>query len=164
MSIGRIGTMLAGIVLVSGAMMAQTTTTSSTLTRQTSTPPIGLGSTETAQINVTNLATASSSGTAASCTGSVSFVNAGGTTIGSATNFTVASGQTSSVSLPFNKAGASGTRTEIRGIVTRTQTTGSGAAPCSLSSSLEIYDTSTGATHAYFVIDEAGANVGGFGH
>ena len=40
--------------------------------------PIGLASSETAQINVVNTAAASSSGTAASCTGSVSFVNASG--------------------------------------------------------------------------------------
>src|SRR5258708_17684655 len=96
-----------------GSAFAQTTTTAQT-TRNLDLPPFGRGSTETARVNLTNTATASSSGTAASCTGSVSFINASGTTIAAATSFTIASGQTSSVSLPFNSAGVSGTRAEVR--------------------------------------------------
>lgn len=144
-------------VLAAGTM-AQTTTTSGTVTRETTTPPIGLGSSETAQINVVNTATASSGGTAASCTGSISFLNASGTAIGTATTFTVTSGQISSVTLPFTKAGASGTRTEVRGMVSLTVTTGSGAAPCALSTSLETYDSSTGATHVYLANADGGGN------
>ena len=147
-------------VVATGAI-AQTTTTSGTVTRETTTPPIGLGSTETAQINVVNTATASSGGTAASCTGSISFLNASGTAIGSATTFTVASGQISSVTLPFSKAGASGTRTEIRGVVSLTVTTGTTAAPCALSTSLETYDSSTGVTHVYLAgLDGSGNSIG----
>src|ERR1035438_7507303 len=131
------------------AALAQTTTTSSTSTRVSTYPPIGLGSTETAQVNVVNTATASSSGTAASCTGSISFLNASGTVIGTAKTFTVTSGQIFSATLPFTSAGASGTRTEVRGQVSLTVTTGTGAAPCALTTSLETYDSSIGATHAY---------------
>jgi len=149
-------TLLAVFALAAASAAAQTTTTSGTFARETNTPPVGLASSETAQINVSNLASASSSGTAASCTGSVSFLNASGTVIGSATSFTVTGGQTSSVALPFNKVGASGIRTEIRGVISLTVTTGTGAAPCLLVSSLETYDSSTGATHAYFPIGDSG--------
>jgi hypothetical protein len=46
--------------------------------------------------------------------------------------------------------GVTGTRTEIRGMITRTITVGpSSAAPCALSATLETYDTSTGVTHVY---------------
>ena len=155
----------AGALSVMGAV-AQTTT-SSTSTVTSSSGPIGLGSTETLQINVVNVASNSSGGTAASCAGTIGFVNSSGTAIGSATSFTVASGQISSVSLPFSKAGASGTRTEVRAVVTLTVTTGSGAAPCELRSSLETYDSSTGATHAFVSSGPAdgGHNGGpGFGH
>ena len=153
--------LLAAAVLTAGAM-AQTTT-SSTVTRQFSYPPVGLAATETAQINVVNQAAASSTGTAASCTGSISFVNASGTAIGTATSFTVSTGQIASVALPFNKAGASGTRTEIRGVVSLTMTTGTGAAPCALATSLETYDTSTGATHIFLANEMGGMGFGGPG-
>lgn len=138
--------------------LAQTTTTGSSVTLQSSSAPIGLASSETLQVNVVKVATASSSGTAASCTGTIGFVNSSGTAIGSATSFTVTSGQTFSASLPFAKVGASGTRTEIRGVVTVTDTTGTGAAPCQLTSSIETYDTATGVTHAYL------ANAGNSGY
>ena len=135
------------------AAMGQTTT-STTTTRTSTLPPIGLASSETAQINVVNLATATTGGTAASCTGSISFVNAAGTTLGTASSFTVTSGQTFSKPLPYATTAASG-RTVVRGVVTLTSTTGSSAAPCSLAVTLETFDTATGATHAYIVHDEA---------
>lgn len=160
MLFGRSFNIQLGLLALTAAFaMAQTTTTSGTVTRQTSTPPIGLASTETAQINVSNLATATSSGTAASCTGSISFVNASGTTIGTATSFTVTSGETSSVTLPYSKSGGSGARTEIRGIISQTETEGSGAAPCSLVSSLETYDSSSSVTHVYYVIGSESVQV-----
>lgn len=151
--------MLAALAFTAGTIAAQTTTTSGSVTRQSSTPSIGLGSTETAQINVTNLASNTGSGTAASCTGTVSFLNASGAAIGSATSFTVAGGQTQSVTLPFNKAGASGTRTEIRAGISLTANVGTAAAPCSLVSSLETYDSSTGATHVFYVMNEPNLGV-----
>lgn len=138
--------MLTAAALAATAAMAQTATTTSTVTREASYPPTGLASSETAQINVTNLATASSNGTAASCTGSISFLNSSGTIIGTATSFTVTSGQTFSASLPFSKTGASGIRTEIRGTLSLTSTSD---VPCNLSSSLETYDSTAGTTHIY---------------
>ena len=154
--------LLAAAVLAAGAI-AQTTTTSSTATVQSTSAPIGLGSSETAQVNLVNQASASSSGTAASCAGSISFVNSSGTAIGTATSFTVGSGQISSVALPFNKVGASGVRTEIRSVVSLTIATGTGAAPCNLVTSLETYDTATGVTHLYLANGGFGGMQGGFG-
>ena len=63
------------------SVFAQGTTTTTSLTRTFNFPPVGIASSETAQINVTNLAPASSGGTAASCAGSVSFTNATGAAI-----------------------------------------------------------------------------------
>ena len=136
----------AAAALLLSAASAQTTTSSSTVTRESSFPPVGLASSETMQVNVVNVATASQSGTAASCTGTVSFINSGGTTIGTAASFTIASGHGFSASLPYAQAGSAGTRAEIRGVVTLTSTAGSGV-PCALVSSLETYDTATGVTH-----------------
>ena len=127
-----------------GAALAQTT---STATRTLDFPPFGLGSSETARINLTNLATASSSGTAASCTGTAAFVNATGGTIGTATSFTIASGVTTSVSLPFANAAISTPRSSIRAVVTLTRS--SPPTPCALVISIETFDTSTGAGHLY---------------
>jgi hypothetical protein len=116
--------------------------------------PTGLATSETAQINVAN---ASSSGTAASCTGTISFLDASGNTIGTATSFTVTSGQIVSASLPYSSTGASG-RAVIRGLVQLPESSSS-PAPCALSSSLEIFDTGTGVTHA--VITAGGPGAGG---
>jgi len=145
-------TALAGFAWTAAIGSAQTT--SSTVTRSFDFPPVGLASSETAQVNVVNTASASSSGTAASCTGSISFVNSTGATIGTATSFTVGSGQISSVSLPFTKTAATGGRTEVRGVVSLTITSGS-TAPCALTTSFETYDTTTGVTHVY--LTQAGA-------
>jgi hypothetical protein len=128
------------------ALWAQTTSTGSTFTDTQDLPPIGLASTETAQINAVNVAAASSSGTAASCTGSISFLNSGGTVIGTATTYTLGTNQITSVSLPFSKVSASAGRVEVRGVITRTA--GSNV-PCELLISLETYDTTTGVTHVY---------------
>jgi hypothetical protein len=126
------------------AAFAQTTTTS-TATRTFRFQPAGLGATETAEVILHNSASNNTtSGTAASCTGSVSFLNAAGTVIGSATTFTLTTGQTSSVKLPFASSGGSGIRTFVVGEVSYTLTSGT---PCSLSFSFDTYDTSSGATH-----------------
>lgn len=129
------------------ALWAQSTTTSSTYTSTQNLPPIGLASTETAQINVVNAAQASSSGTAASCTGSISFLTSSGAVIGTATTYTLGTNQLKSVSVPYAEVGATG-RTEIRGVVTQTGTAPSDV-PCELLVSLETYDTTTGVTHVY---------------
>ncbi len=129
-----------------------------TTTRTSNLPPIGIAGTETAQVILTNTAanlvaaagaTSTASGPVASCTGSVSFYNASGAIIGTATPFTLTSGQIEQVSLPNAAAG----RTLIRAVVSLTTTLPSGA-PCSLSYSLVIFDTMTGVTHA--IVNDSG--------
>jgi hypothetical protein len=132
----------------------------STTTRDFNLPPVGLGATETAEVNVANFAANASDGTAASCTGSISFLNASGATIGSATSFTVTAGQIFSARLPFSGAGSSGTRTVIHGVVALTLATTSPRPPCALAVSLATFDTSSGATHA-LVTSGAGGGPGG---
>jgi hypothetical protein len=139
------------------ALWAQSTSTSSTYTTTQNLPPIGLASTETAQINVVNVAAESSGGTAASCTGSIEFLNSSGTVIGTATTYTLGTNQLKSVSVPFSSVGASG-RAEIRGVITQTGTAPSDV-PCELLVSLETYDTASGVTHVYV----SGGQTGGAG-
>jgi hypothetical protein len=129
------------------ALLAQTTTTSSTYTTTQNLPPIGLASTETAQINAVNVAAESSGGTAASCTGSISFLNSSGAVIGTATPYTLGTNQLKSVSVAYAAVGESG-RAEIRGVVTQTGTRPSDV-PCELLVSLETYDSTTLVTHVY---------------
>jgi hypothetical protein len=153
MKLGLAGKLVIGAMGVTACAMAQGVTGSTTFTEQFSFPPVGLALTETAQINVVNIAAAPASGTAASCTGSISFVNSTGAAIGTATTFIVATGQISSVSLPFAKAALSGNRAEIRGVVVLTGTRPA-TALCSLVFSLDTYDTSmgdtsTGVTHVF---------------
>jgi hypothetical protein len=152
----------AGSLILAGAALAQSTTTTTTFTRNSNLAPIGLATTETVQVNLVNTATATASGTAASCTGSVSFYNAAGAIIGTATSFTLTSGQISSVKLPYASAGASGSRAVVRPVVTATGTRGSGAAPCALSISVETYDTATGVTHVFEPDGSIGFGPGGF--
>jgi len=140
-------------LLASSAIALAQTTTTGTVTRQSTSPPIGLASSETIQVNLTNTASSSSSGTAASCTGTVAFLTASGATIGSAASFSAAGGQTASVSLPFSKSGAAGTRTEIRAAVSVTFTS---EVPCSIVTSLETFDTTTGVTHVYLANGDVG--------
>jgi hypothetical protein len=132
-------------ILIAFSASAQTTSTTSA-TRSFDFPPVGLASSETMQINVVNSAAASSSGTAASCTGTISFTTSGGTVIGTAASFTVSSGEISSATLPFTKTSATGTRVEIVGVISVTATSGT---PCALRTSLETFDTDSGDTHVY---------------
>jgi hypothetical protein len=140
------------------AIASAQTTTTGTVTETSNTPAVGLASTETAQINLLNTASNASSGTAASCTGTVTFLNSSGKAIGSASNFTVTSGEIQSVSLPFASSGATTTRTEIRATISRTITLNSGV-PCNLQITLETYDTGTGVTHVY-VPNAASSGIG----
>jgi hypothetical protein len=138
-------TFIATAVAAAPGIFAQTTTTS---TRDFTIGPIGVGSTETIQINVVNLAANSSTGTAASCTGSITFNNSAGNAIGTSTPFTLTAGQIFSASLPFAKISTSTARTEVIGVVALTTSTTT-RTPCSLHFSVETFDTTTGATHAY---------------
>jgi hypothetical protein len=148
----RISIAAAGLLALSNAAHG-----ASTYTDTRGFAPTGLATSETAQINVANVAGASSSGTAASCMGTISFLDASGNTIGTATSFTVTSGQIFSASLPHSSTGASG-RIVIRAVVQLTESSSS-SAPCALSSSLEIFDSGTGVTHA--VITAGGPGAGG---
>jgi len=129
------------------AVMAQPSAPTPTA-RQSSFPPVGLAFTETMQVNLFNQAANPPNGTAASCTGTVSFLDENGKAIPkSGGNFTVAAGDTQSISLLGTVVDASmGSRAEIRAVVSLTVTRGT---PCSLVQSLETFDSSTGATHVY---------------
>jgi hypothetical protein len=117
-------------------------------------PPISLSATETAEVNLLNTAPASSSGVAASCTGSVSFYDSGGTIIGTPSSFTIGTGQISPVSLPYAATGAAGSNTSIRAEITLPPPSATAAIfdpstpPCALAYSLATYDSTTGVTHA----------------
>ena len=128
-------------------------TPTSSLTSSWSFPPVGLANGETMQINLVNLAAdiGPSGGLtpqAASCTGNVSFVNAAGTAIGAPSSFSVGSGVTQSITLPFGNSGITNPRDEIRAVVAETVIIGRSAPPCSLSVSLEVFDSSN-ITHVY---------------
>lgn len=129
---------------MTGAALGQTTTT--TRTSDFSFPLVGLASTETIGVNLINLASNTTSGTAASCTGTVAFLNSAGTTIGTATSFTLAADAVTSVTLPFSSSGLTSPRGLIRTVLTTTTTSD---VPCSLSYTLNTYDTTTGVTHVF---------------
>ena len=140
-----------GAVIVFSLAAAAMAQSGATVTR---TFLVGLGSTETAQITVVNLATAPASGPVASCTGSIVFFNAAGTAIGTATPFTLGTGQVASARLPFASAGATSVHALIRGVVTFTRTAGSDL-PCTPSATLDTFDNSTGATNHRYAGEEA---------
>lgn len=131
-----------------GVLAAQGVGTSATFTRDSVLPPIGLASTETVQINVLNIAATPPNGTAASCTGTITFSNASGAKIGTPTPFTVGSEQVASAKLPYSSAGATSGRVEIVGSI-QTTTAIPSKTPCSLVFSLETFDTSSGVTHIF---------------
>jgi hypothetical protein len=147
------------VILLASSAFALTTTTSAT--RSFDYPPVGLAGSETMQINVLNSATASSTGTAVSCTGTISFTSATGAALGTATSFTVTSGEIFSATLPFAKSAATGTRTEVVGVVSVTTASGT---PCGLRTSLETFDTATGVTHVYLAGLGGGPGGGPGGH
>lgn len=147
------------VILLASSAFAQTTTTSAT--RSFDYPPVGLASSETMQINVLNSAMASSSGTAASCTGTIAFTSATGAALGTAASFTVTSGEIFSATLPFAKTAATGTRAEVVGVVSVTTTSGT---PCGMRTSLETFDTATGVTHVYLAGFGGGPGGGPGGH
>jgi hypothetical protein len=114
-------------------------------------PPVGLAAGETAQVNIVNTAFPSTGGTSPSCTGTITFYNASGSMIGTATSFTVGSGQIFSATLPYASTGAAGSRTVFRAQIALAPVTIASLQPpalCALSSSLETYDTATGVTHS----------------
>jgi len=130
------------------AVMAQSSPTAAPTARQNDFPPVGLAFGENMQVNLLNQAANAAGGTAASCTGTVSFLDATGKVIDKTGGpFTVAAGQIQAITLHGTDVNASmGSRAEIRVQVSLTITRGT---PCSLAESLETFDSSTGATHVY---------------
>ena len=128
---------------------AQGTTTIGTVTRDYTFPPVGLASSETAQVNLVNLALAPIPSGAAACTGTITFSNAGGTTIGKPISFTTAGSQVFSTQLMFSQLqlAASDTRGEF--VASVQVTTSFGPTACSLVFSLETFDSMSGVTHVY---------------
>jgi hypothetical protein len=145
----RISQLLSIAVFTAAAALSQTTTTG-TITETSNTPPVGLASSETVQVNLVNAASnpSNANAPAAACTGTVSFLNASGKTIGTPANFSIASGVIYSTSIPFATVGAS-TRTEVRAVITRSITLNANT-PCSLQGTIETYDTTSGVTHIYY--------------
>jgi hypothetical protein len=93
------------------------------------------------------LATTSPAATT-TCTGTITFTNALGKSIGTPVPFTVPSGQIFSAPLPFSMTGYTGFRGEILASVQGTTTLPS-TNVCSLTMSLETFDTNTGVTHIF---------------
>jgi len=120
-------------------------------------PPVGLTMTETLQVNVTNVAAPSSAGgLAPSCDGTIAFY-VGGSLVGTVAGFSVGSftpgsQRVFSASLPYSSSGASGARIIVLAVITPATTAPSSdgtVPPCSLVSSLETFDTSSGVTHVF---------------
>jgi hypothetical protein len=123
--------------------------TSATYTRDYVFPPLSLANGETAQVNVANTAKAPTNGTAASCTGTISFTTGNGAATGNPVAFTVPAGQIFSSSFPNNSAN----RTAILATVQQTLPipvfpvqailANTINLPCSLVLSLEIFSSTT---------------------
>ncbi len=132
--------------LFAACALAQTAPISVSFTRDYSFPPVGLASSETAQVNLVNISVAPIPSGTSACSGTITFTNAGGTTIGKPVSFATAGSQVVSTQLTFSQLGvaASDTRGEF---VASVQLTSSFA--CSLVFSLETFDTMSGVTHVY---------------
>jgi hypothetical protein len=111
---------------------------------------VGLASSETAQLNVVNIAPAptAAGATAPSCSGTITFADATGKTIGTPANFTTTGSQVSSTQLLFSQLPGSGSRGEFVASVQLTLSFPE-KAPCALVFSLETFDTTSGVTHVY---------------
>jgi hypothetical protein len=148
--------------LWTGAALAQNAALPASYSRTVNLPVVGLASSETAQVNVVNLApsaepvtggTVPSGGNTASCTGGITFYDISGNALTSSPSFTIGTGQIFSATLPYSQIPASSTsasgRTAIRAVVTITGTPSLSTAPCSLAANIETFDTSTGVTHVH---------------
>jgi hypothetical protein len=145
----KIGSLILTCVFATCAL-AQTAAPS--FTRDYNFPPVGLASSETAQLNVVNIAPTPSNANASapSCTGTVTFSNSGGTAIGKPTSFTTMGSQITSVQLTYSQLQLPST--DVRGeFIASVQLTTSfpPTTPCALVFSLETFDTMSGVTHIY---------------
>jgi hypothetical protein len=165
---------LTALVLLSAASAAaQGTVTTQPITpisypRSYASPPLGLAYTETLQVNVSSpgvliqylglpapTATTTATPITTSCTGTITFTNTAGMMIGRPVPFTLTPGQIFSAPLPFAMTGYSGFRGEVMASVQGTTTIPS-TNLCSLSISLETFDTSTGVTHVFLPLPATG--------
>ncbi len=121
------------------------------VTREYNFPPVGLASSETAQVNVLNsVSTITTAGAAApSCSGTITFANASGKAVGNPVSFATSGSQIFSTQLTFNQLGAAGTRGEFVASIQLTGRLLPLTTSCALVFSLETYDDATGVTHVY---------------
>jgi len=136
------------LLALMGISVALADTTISVALPTINLPPVGLGSAETLEVNVANVAYNLSNGTAASCTGTVTFFNASGMAIGAAQTFTITAGETYPIRLSFTSAGGTGSRTTVRAVVSLTRPTTTSRPPCTVAVSMAIFETNTGTTAA----------------
>jgi hypothetical protein len=152
-------TLMVSLAICSAAQGTETTApiaAPTTFTSNYAFPPVGLAFPETLQVSAVNVPVPSllagdfsnlipSTAVLPSCagTGTITFTNASGMIIGAPIPFTVPFGQIFSAPLPFSMTGYPGFRGEI--LVSLHITT---SISCSLSISLETFDTNTGVTHA----------------
>src|ERR1700678_736123 len=94
---------------------AQVSTGTSTFTRSYSFPPVGLASSETAQVNVVNIAAGSTAAnaTATTCAGTATFANASGKTIGTPVSFTTTGSEVFSTQLTLRFGPSTGAYDEF---------------------------------------------------
>jgi hypothetical protein len=109
-------------------------------------PAVGLASSESARIAAVNIAPASHKGTAASCSGTISFTNASGAPVGKPAQFSIGTGDIAYGDVLGLDPSSNSVRNEFQGSVQVTIDPASGA-PCSLLLTLEVFDTATGVTH-----------------
>jgi hypothetical protein len=117
-------------------------------------PVVGLASSETAQVNVANLAAsflfvsgAFSAGSTMPCTGTIAFYDASGTAIGTATPFSISTGQISSATVPYSAVVPGDPPPNGNGRTTIRATVATNA--CSVATNIETFDTATGVTHVH---------------
>jgi hypothetical protein len=141
---------IAGMASVCAFAQGSTGTSTTTITTNYVFPPLGVAPSETLAVSLVNIAptATSSTATAPSCSGTVTFAGSTGTVIGKANSFTVASGQISTITLTATEAGITASRGSILVSVQQTMTRPS-SAPCTLVYSLQTYDTGSGVTHLF---------------
>ena len=127
-----------------------TTMSTALMLRNFTFPPVGLASSETAQVNIVNVASVANAAIAKPvCAGTITFTNASGAAVADPVSFTTTGSQVFSTQLSFSKLASAGVRAEfVASILQNLAVPPSGF--CSMAFSLETFDTSTGATHIVF--------------
>jgi hypothetical protein len=132
----------------------------SSLPRVVNLAAVGLASTETAQVNVVNLAASVQSvtpgstpadGVKALCTGGVTFYNSSGDITTSSPSFAIGSGQIFSATLPYSETLPANGTSSARTAVWATVTIGGNntANACAPAANIETFDTATGVAHLH---------------